>query len=98
MGLLNFFSKQQGAPLRLPAGSFTIDANGQVISSTLPQSFPEKITRSISEAVLASFRLARENDSPLSELQVHYPALKLTAREMRGGAMIFLSPRSGVGR
>jgi hypothetical protein len=97
MGLLNLFKKdsdQSPGLTRLPSGSFTIDAAGKVVVSTLPRAFPEAILQEISERVLVAFRGAREADLPLSELLVQYAALRLTARELRGGAIIFLAPRA----
>jgi len=97
MGLLNLFKKEstQGPGLaRLPSGSFTIDAAGKAVVSTLPRSFPEATVGEISEQVLNAFRTAREAELPLSELVIQYSALRLTARELRGGAIIFLAPRA----
>jgi hypothetical protein len=48
----------------------------------------------IATQVLVAFKQAREAQLPLSELVVNYAALKLTARELRGGAIIFLAPQS----
>ena len=31
---------------------------------------------------------------PLSEIIIHYSALKLLARELRGGAIVFLMPHT----
>jgi len=94
MGLLSFFSKASRTRLmRLPSGSFTLDREGRVMTSTLPQSFPESQMRAIGEKVLASFRAAQKAQMPLSEIIVHYAALKLLARELRGGAIIFLMPQ-----
>jgi len=99
MGILNLLSKRNapgGAPtlVRLPTGSFTVDPTGKVVASTLPQSFPAAQVRRMGDQVLATFRSAREANIPLTELIVDYAALKLTARELRGGAIIFLAPRS----
>jgi hypothetical protein len=80
--------------VRLPSGSVTIDAGGRVVVSTIPRSFPEPLLKQINELVLATFRTAREANLLLSEVVVDFAALKLTAREMRGGAIIFLAPRS----
>jgi hypothetical protein len=33
----------------------------------------------------------------LDELIVYYPALKITARELRGGAIVYLSPQTLAG-
>jgi len=99
MGILNLLSKrnsQAGAPtlVRLPTGSFTFDPTGKIVASTLPQSFPAAQVRQIGDQVLATFRSARAVNLPLTELIVDYATLKLTARELRGGAIIFLAPRS----
>jgi len=32
----------------------------------------------------------------LSEIVIQYPSLRISARELRGGAIIYLSPRSIV--
>jgi hypothetical protein len=93
MGFLKFFAKSSRSRLvRLPSGSFTLDKDGQLMTSTLPQSFPEETLRVIGERVLASFRAARQAQMPLAELIVHYATLKVLARELRGGAIIFLMP------
>lgn len=94
MGFLGLFSKAQPQTLqRLPSGSFSIDAGGRVVASTLPQGFPPAQVREISQLVLRTFLEARQAELQLSELRLDYKALLVTAREMRGGAMIFLSPR-----
>lgn len=80
--------------IRLPAGSLTVDANGRVVVSTLPRTFPGALVKEINELVLATFRSAREAQVPVGELVAEYATLKLTAREMRGGAIIFLAPKS----
>jgi hypothetical protein len=93
MGLLTLFSKASPTLLRLPSGSFTVDREGAVIVGTLPSSFPLGLIKDISEQILAAFRDAAEAQLPLSELIIHYPSLKITAKELRGGAIIFLSPK-----
>ena len=95
MGLLTLFARPGGPGLmHLPSGSFTLDREGQVMTSTLPQSFPAAEIRDIGRTVLTAFRHAREAQLPLSEIIVHYAALKLLARELRGGAIVFLMPHS----
>jgi len=92
---MGFLSKTASPELkRLPAGTFTIDAVGQVVSSTVPQSVPEEIVNEIGRDVLAIFQGAREAGVGFSELAVQYAAFKIKAREMRGGAIIFLMPRA----
>jgi hypothetical protein len=95
MGFLNIFSKRPTKPRAVapPAGTFTVDASGLVLSSTLPVSYPEELAREIGLSVIAAFRSALEAQRPLSEITVTYSGLKITARQMRGGAMVFLTPR-----
>ena len=80
--------------MRLPSGSFTLDREGRVMTSTLPQSFPASQMKEIGARVLASFRAAKKAQMPLSEIIIHYAALKVLARELRGGAIIFLMPQA----
>jgi hypothetical protein len=95
MGFLSRLFKTAGVSLvHLPAGSFTLDRDGRIMTSTLPQSFPADRLRAIGDQVLAAFRSAKKAQMPLSEIVIHYSALKLLARELRGGAMVFLMPQS----
>jgi len=92
MGVLNKKAKTELKPL--PTGTFTVDAQGYVISSTAPQSVPLAVLEEIGRNVVSIFRGAREARAGFSELVVQYAAFKITAREMRGGAIIFLSPKA----
>ena len=83
-----------GGPRRLPTGSFTVDAQGDVVSSTVPQAVPSALVREIGQCVVAVFDGARKANLALSEMVAQYATFKITAREMRGGAIIFLSPKS----
>lgn len=95
MGFLSRLFKSSGSGLvHLPAGSFTLDRDGRIMTSTLPQSFPLDHLKAIGNQVLASFRSAKKAQMPLSEIVIYYSALKLLARELRGGAIIFLMPQS----
>jgi hypothetical protein len=94
MGLLNLFNKTAPNLLRLPSGSFTVDRAGRILANTLPSSFPEELVNFLAGYVLETFREAGAAHLHFSQLVVNYPSLKITAREMRGGAVIFLSPRT----
>jgi hypothetical protein len=94
MGLLSLFSRQTPSLLRLPSGSFTIDRHGDVLNDTLPSSFPADLVNEIGRQVLAGFHEAAAAQLPLSELIIDYPGLKISARELRGGAFIFMSPKT----
>lgn len=94
MGFLNFFFKRLPTLTELPAGSFTVDRDGRVIAGTVSSSFPCSVLQDIGRHVLSTFKKAHEAQMPLGELIIHYPALKIIARELRGGAIVFLSPKS----
>ena len=95
MGLLKLFSRSaESGLIHLPSGSFTLDRDGQIMTSTLPQSFPLGEIREIGQRVLTAFRNAKQAQMPLSEIIIHYAALKLLARELRGGAIVFVMPQS----
>ena len=97
MGLLNLFSKPAPALLGLPSGSFTLDRSGRIVIATLPSSFPIPLVMEIGRHVLNTLRDAQVAQLPLAELVVYYPSLKITARELRGGAIVFLSPQTLAG-
>jgi hypothetical protein len=77
----------------LPTGSITVDSNGEIVTTTVSSTCPRAVLQNITEEVLTLFREARAKHLPLAELNLHFASLQITAREMRGGAIIFLSPR-----
>jgi len=89
-----FRKKSRSRLTKLPSGAFTLDRNGRVVVSTLPRSFSETQMRDIGEHVLAFFRGAHSTQMPLQELNIYYANLKVTARDLRGGAIIFLTPHT----
>ncbi len=94
MGFLNFRSKSAAELMRLPTGCFTVDPAGKVVASTLPQSFPLPLLQEISAQVLATFRDAQAAQLPLTEIVVRFASLRITARDMLGGAIVFVSPKN----
>lgn len=94
MGLLSLFSKPAKPLLQLHSGSFSIDRGGNVLAVTLPSSFPRELIKEIGECITKTFREAHSIQLPLDEVVIYYPGFKITAREMRGGAVVFLSTPS----
>lgn len=96
MGVLKPFSRSLKPlrPERLPSGSFSIHSGGEIVSSTLPSSFPSQIVLQVGQTVLAAFRRAQEANLPLGEMHIHFSGITVTARELKGGALIFLNPVS----
>jgi hypothetical protein len=60
----------------------------------VPQWVPEALVREIGHQVLAVFKGAAAARLQFSELKIQYEAFRITAREMRGGAVIFLTPKT----
>jgi hypothetical protein len=94
MGFLNLFSRAAPTLLRLPSGSFTMDREGAVLVRTLPSSYPTELVEVIGEQMIAAFREASAAQLPLSEIVVNYSSLKVTARELRGGVIVFLAAKA----
>jgi hypothetical protein len=89
-----FIKPKKPALVQLPTGTFTIDRNGQIITSTLPQSFHSIDVQAIGSNVLAAFRSAERAEMRFAEFIIHYSGLKVLAREQRGGAIVFVMPQS----
>ena len=94
MGFLKRIFKSRAAVQQLPAGSLTVNRDGKVVTSTIGSGYPEGLLREIVRDVMLLFRQARDAQMPLAEFSIHFASLRITAREMRGGAAIFLSPRT----
>jgi hypothetical protein len=95
MGLLTIFSKTPKADVKRQAsGSFTVSPDGRIVSSTVPATVSAALVREIGRNVLAIFDGAHKANLQFTELVVQYAAYKITARQMRGGAIVFLSPKT----
>lgn len=92
MGFLGLFEQTAKTPLRIPTGCFSLDAEGRLISSTLPASFPPEVIDEIGSAILQTFQEAGQRGLGLMEISVNYTSLRITARDLHGGALIFLNP------
>lgn len=99
MGLLSLFKspKTQGPP-PLPSGSYTVDREGKVVTRTIPSGFSGEALELISAQVLQTFKDAKEAGLNITEFSVSMGAMNIKARELRGGAMIFISPRGVSGK
>ena len=96
MGLLKLFSRQAPAPaLKTPvSGSLAIGPDGRIIACTLPGTLPASTIKELGETVLHAFDSARQCNLPLSDLVTEFAGIKIVARKLRGGALIFLQPDS----
>jgi hypothetical protein len=88
--------RSRAAIQHLPVGSITVDRDGQLVTSTVSSAYPKALLGEIGREVLALFRAARAAQMPLAEVSIHFGSLLITARELRGGAVIFLLPQSAL--
>jgi hypothetical protein len=97
MDFLKLFTRDEpSSPMALPSGTFTIDRTGRMVTSTISNNFPEKVALEIGHAVIDTFQKAQAADIVLTEISMNFAALKLTARELRGGAIVFVAPRDSA--
>ena len=93
MGFLKKIFGGRAAVQQLPSGT---NQRGEVVSTTVSTAYPQPLLREIGRAVLLLFQEAREAQMPLAEVSLHYGSLRVTARELRGGAIIFLFPQTAL--
>jgi hypothetical protein len=86
----------RAAVQQLPAGTITVDRDGHIVTSTVSSAYPKNLLREIAQEVLVIFREARTAQTPFAEFSLHFGSLRITARELRGGAIIFLFPQTAL--
>ena len=80
-------------PERLPNGCYTLHRGGEIVASTLPSSFSREAMLEVGRVVIEAFQSAQKTGLPLTDLHLKFSGLTITARELRGGALIFLATR-----
>jgi hypothetical protein len=93
MGFLKRFFRGRAGVQQLPTGTITVDRNGHIVTSTVSSAYPQNLLRDIGRDVLSLFQEARIAQMPLAEISLQFGSLHITARELRGGAIIFLFPQ-----
>jgi hypothetical protein len=96
MGILKKFFGGPASVQQLPTGSVTVDRHGHIVTSTVSSAFPVPLLTGIGRDVLELFRESRTAQMPLAEVSLHFGSLRITARELRGGAVIFLFPQTAL--
>lgn len=94
MGILKKFFGGKASIQQLPVGTITMDRQGNIVASTVSSAFPRALLQTIAADVLELLKEARAVQMPLSEVSLHFVSLRITVRELRGGAIIFLSPQT----
>jgi hypothetical protein len=96
MGILDKVFQPEADVQQLPTGSLTVDRNGEVVVFTVSSNYPKDLLHEIGREVLLLFHEARVAQIPLGEINIYYTSLRITARELRGGAVIFLYPQTAL--
>ena len=92
MGIMKTRSQRPLLPERLPSGCYTLHRGGEIVASTLPSSFSREAMLEVGRVVIEAFLSAQKTGLPLTDLHLKFSGLTITARELRGGALIFLEP------
>ena len=96
MELLKKIFRGRASVQQLPSGTLTVDRHGHLVTSTVSSAYPKKLLIDIGADVLTLFREAREAQMPMAEVNFQFGSLHITARELRGGAIIFLLPQTAL--
>jgi hypothetical protein len=88
-----FLKSKPMGPARFPRGSYTVSSAGKIVISTLPGSFSRERMLDISKVVLSTLASAREMGTPFSEVAADFAGLEIRARDLSGGAIIFVTPQ-----
>lgn len=96
MGFLKKIFGGKAGVQELPTGSVTVDRNGNIVTSTVSSGYSRKLLQEIGSEVLELFNEGRAAQMPLAEVGLYYGSLRITAREIRGGAVIFLLPQTAL--
>lgn len=94
--IINRWFGQPASVRELPSGSVTVDQEGTIVTSTVSSAYPRATLQQVGRDVVALFREARASQMPMAEVSLQFGSLLITARELRGGAVIFLFPQTAL--
>ena len=95
MGILNWFAKSAPAVRRLPAGSFTVDRHGNLMTTTVGSEYPQWLLDDTAREVLSLFLEARSAQMPLTGLDLNFAGLHIAARETEEWVEVSTHPALG---
>jgi hypothetical protein len=94
MGFLKKMFRSKAAVSQLPSGSLTVNRDGKLITATVSSTYPIELQRAIGNMALELLRDAHTAQMPVAEITINFASLRLTARELRGGAIVFMFPQT----
>ena len=98
MGFLKKMFHRHATVQVLPSGSLTVDRDGNTITTTISSTYPAALLKDIARNVLKLLHEARDAQMPFAEVNIYFASLRVTARELRGGAIIFLLPQTAMNK
>ena len=96
MGILKPFHRTR-IPItadHLPSGCFSVHRGGEIATTTLPSWFSQKLTLDIARVAINAIKSAEETGLAVSEIHINYAGVEITAKDLRGGALIFIRPKN----
>jgi hypothetical protein len=94
MGFLKKMFRSKAAVSQLPSGSLTVNRHGKIITATVSSTYPPELLRAIGNVAVDLLRDAHTAQMPVAEVTINFASLRITARELRGGAIVFLFPQT----
>ena len=94
MGFLKRFFRSRAAVQQLPTGSVTVDRDGHVVTYTVSSAYPKALLRDIGLRGAVHLPRGARSAGAACRNQHSFRQPQITARELRGGAVIFLLPQT----
>ncbi len=90
---MNFFrSRGEARAFDIPRGAFTYDSEGDILIGSVPTAWLEEFGPYLVKAFRKAFSSAEEKGLPLTEIALHYGGARLTAKDLRGGGIVYVFP------
>ncbi len=91
---MKLFARRSG-PARsfdIPQGAFTYDSAGGIVVGSVPTDWLEAYGPQLVSVFRKAFTSAEQKGLPLAEIALHYAGARITARDLRGGGIVYVFP------
>lgn len=76
----------------IPRGAFTYDSAGGILVGSVPQAWMEEFGPMLVKTLRKAFGVAAEKGLILNEIALYYAGVRIVARDLRGGGIVYLLP------
>lgn len=87
-----FRSRSETRAFDIPQGAFTYDSAGSILVGSVPMAWLDEFGPYLVKTFRKAFAAAEEKGLPLTEIALHYGGARLTAKDLRGGGIIYIFP------